>query len=315
MDDTVEGDIVQVVGDEVIYRASSLGSCIKALAAARQELEPWRGPLPEKIQAVFDRGHEAEDEAVEILGRVGRVSNRQRTVVVALSRRLKIVGHIDFLYEEGDWYGIVDAKRQNDEEWAKDSIRDSLFWHKYEWQFSSYIEALGLPMRVARINDAGDIKLEDVAPSYSRSDLLRRVLAVEALAATDLGRDQCEREDYPCPYFHLLHPEKQKIEYEDVEDTELADMALHYKRLGVELKPLQERHKKLRDGLISRVKEKALGGALGGAKGAALRETVSGIKVRVNIVNIRERVIPAGTQTRLTVDLPSEESASEEEGE
>lgn len=292
----MEGDIVVVSGEDVLYRASSLGSCTRALAAARQELEPYRGPLPSNIAGTFQLGHETEEVGVRWFEHRGwNVTGRQLEVTVQLTGRIRIVGHIDCLVSRGEPervdLTVVDVKRQNDEEWAKQSIVESWLWPKYKWQFSSYQVATGMPLAVQRVNDKGEVKLEVVEDLYGRVDLLRRVLEVEQLASSELKKLKCDRDDFPCPYWSVLHDRET---WEEREDTELADLALHYKRLGVEIDPLARRRAEIRAQLIKRVEGK-------------VRESTSGIRIRVTKYETKERVIPAGTNVRMTVTLPDEE--------
>jgi hypothetical protein len=288
----------------VEYSASALGSCIKALAAARQELEPYSGPLPKNIQKAFDRGNEAEDEGVKWFEDRGwTVMDRQGRVELPLTGKIMVVGHIDFMvFKAADKIGticVVDTKRQNDEEWAKESIRDSIFWHKYEWQFTIYSLATGVEFAVQRINDAGEVKLEMLSCPHTKAEVLARVLQVEAMAQRDLKGEECTSTDYPCPYWNTLHPDRggeEEEPWEEVEDTELADIALHYKRLDIEMAPMKERREELRKELLKRVDS-----------GRRIRESVSGITVRVTTSSVKEKHVPAGKMVRVYVELPPQE--------
>jgi hypothetical protein len=286
---------VVVEGDEVRYRASSLGSCTRALAAARQELEPFKGPLPERVAEVFERGHRDEEKGRKwFQDRGWKVWGEQKEAVVRLTGRLSIVGHIDFIIEDGEvGPTIVDVKSQSEEEFRKASIRDSAFWHKYEWQFSAYRVGLGMGMAVLRVCE-GDVKLEMLEDRWlkGKAELLGRVLEVERMAAGDLG--ECDRDDFPCPYFKLHDTKDVIVEVVEVVDSELRDLALHYVRLGVELEPLERRRKEIRLEIIRIVES------------GRVRERESGIEVRVTRSEVKERVVPAGSMVRLSVKLPEE---------
>lgn len=294
---------VVVDGEEVQYRASSLGSCTRALAAARQELDRYSGALPEAVAKTFARGHSDEERGIKwFIDRGWAVTDRQLRVQVTLTPRLRIVGHIDGVVHKPDVLPtIVDVKSQSEQEFAKPSIRDSAFWHKYVWQFSAYVNGLHMPIAVLRMCGE-DVKLEYVDTSWlkSKGELLGRVLQVEAIAATELKGVECDRDDFPCPYFHLLHPRTQET-WEEREDTRLADLALHYSRLGVEIEPLDKRRKEIRKELLELV---------GGDDGyGRVRETGSGIEIRVTTAAVKERVVPAGSMVRLGVRLPDASSA------
>ena len=286
---------VIVNGEEVQYRASSLGSCTRALAAARQELEPWRGSLPAKIAEVFERGHKAEEYGKAWFKERGwAVTDEQREVVVGVTGRISVVGHIDYIVSRhgGDVRPIlVDSKSQSEDEFAKPSIRDSTFWHKYKWQFSVYALGTGLAIAVQRIGPDGTVKLEVVGELYGEADVRARVLQVEAMARGDLKGVVCDKDDFPCPYWKLLHPATQ---WEEREDETLADLALHYKRLAVEIDPLVKRRAELREKLIEHMGE------------GKVEETISGIQVSVVKSTVKEKIVPEHYQTRVNVVLPKE---------
>jgi hypothetical protein len=294
----VEGAIVQIAGEDVTYRASSLGSCIRALAAGRQELEAYQGPLPKTIQETFDKGDRAEEQAFEwARDKAWVVVGQQQEVVLPLTKRLRVVGHVDGLYSTQNMpgTGVVEVKRQNDDEWAKDRIEDSWLWDKYCWQFSAYMLALETGLVCLRVNDKGDVKPQWFPePPKSKADILGRVLEVERVARLDLKTVECDRDDFPCPYFQLFHPRTEEV-WEEREDTKLADLALHYVRLGGEIEPLDKRRKELRGEILGIVGDQG-----------RVREMVSGITVRVTTSDVKERVIPAGKSTRVTVRLPDD---------
>lgn len=281
---------VVVTGEGVVYAASSLGSCTRALAAARQELEPYRGALPENIARTFALGHEAEEYGKKwFRDRGWTVGDEQKEVTLELTGRIKVVGHIDFTVDKrSSSLSVIDTKRQSDEEFAKQSIKDSWLWGKYEYQFNAYMLATGLFLTVQRVNDAGDVKLENLEPSLTKHDILRRVLDVEALAGVELKGRECDRQDFPCPYFRVLHD---KEDIREVEDADLANVAIHYNLLGIEIAELQDRRKILRGEILKRVEGK-------------VRDRETGIEVYVTKYDTKERVIPAGQGTRVSVRLP-----------
>lgn len=303
------GAAVQMIGEDVVYSASSLGHCTRALAAARQGLEKWTGELSEGLQATFNKGHKAEDIAAEKYESDGWSVSRQPTVRIPVTGKISVVGHPDFTLNKGTSWFVADAKRQNDKEWVKKTIQESMWWARYEWQFSVYMIGTGLHMIVIRVNDAGGIKTNFVAnPPKSRGDILRRVLEVESLARKDLKQVECDHNDYPCDYFHLLHPRKEK-EVEVVgekTDEELANLALHYKRLEGDIKPLRElekRQKELKAAIIKRVEVPGI-----------WKESGSGIIVRVTSSPTSQRVTPPGTMTRVTITLPNNGDDADDEG-
>src|SRR5487761_1974079 len=108
-------NIVQVLPTRIIYRASSLGSCRRALWAARNSYTPK--PFPESFQKIFARGHEIEDITKSILLEHGYVLiNNQYELHIDLGpvrtlRPVWILGHIDCdSSTTGDNYVLTEIK-------------------------------------------------------------------------------------------------------------------------------------------------------------------------------------------------------------
>lgn len=220
------------------------------------------------------------------------MTGRQMEVTIQLTGRIRVVGHIDFMVmrdgiEPVPWT-VVDVKRQNDEEWAKGSIKDSWLWEKYRYQFSVYSVATNMPFAVQRVNDKGEVKLEVVDGLYTRGEILGRVLEVEKLARTELD-GVCDKGEFPCPYFRFHKGEE--VPVVEVEDEELASLALHYKRLEGDVGALTERRGELRKRIMEKVTE------------GRVKDKDTGIEVWVTRYDTKERTVKAGTGVRVTVRL------------
>src|SRR5262249_23096922 len=76
----------------------------------------------------------------------------------------------------------------------------------------------------------GEIKVSHVdVPFYSVEDIRRRVLGIEAAAATGVLMADCTQ-SFPCPYFYL----HEEIDRELIDDEGVEILAREYKAAGVE---------------------------------------------------------------------------------
>lgn len=139
--------------EQVVYRASSLGSCDRAvlLTALGYAVQPdppgWRQVLDEgtiaesAIRTMWEeeRGHDVVDDQLTVELEIGEINGR----------RVIVRGHID-----GRWYdsdtevlgggGLWESKKFRASTYP-DFLRDGIEVHKnYPWQLSVYMHALGL---------------------------------------------------------------------------------------------------------------------------------------------------------------------------
>ncbi len=200
---------------KVIYRASALGRCTRALLAARQGVlaapPPAEFANPERT-GYFDRGLDAEETIVETLGNLGfNIHERQAEVRLEFGDAI-VLGHIDGLTEPGKTnYGDVGAqthlleiKHFGTSNWAKWRAGHFSAFPVYALQVSCYMHALGLPRLCMVIHNgntgAFDISLHGAAPR-ELWEIETIVTGVEQLykLAPPIGTVECTR-DYPCPY-------------------------------------------------------------------------------------------------------------------
>lgn len=246
----MEGGIVQVSPNRIVYRASAIGGCVKALLAARLEYEP--APVPEKTRGLFASGHEAEIRAKKKLaGRGEGLSREQMEVELVISKRVVIVGHLDGLRGRT----ICEIKSQSLEEWDKRK-RGERGWlrDRYDWQISSYMHALEMPAIIYWFNrDTGELDEEELLfPPISLKEIRARVLTIEKLAIAGVVDAPCVP-SFPCPYFYL-HDEDEE-EYGGEEAQVVRVLAESYVRSSREEKAAAERKAVVRDALIGRMGE------------------------------------------------------------
>lgn len=193
------------------YRASYLGSCMRALAAARMGYTPT--PPPEKLAKTFEAGHRAEDDCVEHLRSLGwNIYSQQRPcrMLMETSRGgVAIVGHIDGIGESpgAEEPVILEIKSQGASTWA--ASRDNELWDRYRWQASVYMHALRMPLtwvRWHRDNTAGQsprIEFETLRePPYTMEQIRERLDAVEEAASRAQLPTECSRQ-FGCAFYYL----------------------------------------------------------------------------------------------------------------
>jgi hypothetical protein len=295
----MDGAIVQVASDgRVVYRASALGGCIRALAAARQEYFLY--DAPEKMKGLYGRGVVAEDTAVEKLMQQGwGVWMRQREVMLPVTGLVSVVGHLDAIgkLQHTTLERVIEVKSCTDEEFGK-PYDEWRLWYKYSWQISVYMWALRLPCLLVQIHrDSGEITCWTInKPPYTEQEIRARVLMAEHLATQEISDIECERLEYPCPVFYT----HQKFIPEELDDSELAGLARGYESVRAREKRVKEQRKVIGDAIVKKVGEAEID--------KPRKVQAEGIRISVSKYKVKEVIIPAREQTRLTVTLPKETS-------
>ena len=181
----------------VVYRASSLGGCVRALALARQGFDPM--PTPAGMLEVFAAGNEAERQ----VWAKGIIQGRaQEYVELPISETIVVAGHLDAWTEER----VYEVKSQSEDEWKP--IEQSALWYRYRFQISCYMHATKLPLTVVRVmrRKDGTITFEErqdyTEAPVSLAEIRAKVFAVELLARRELGEVVCEKVEYPCPFYY-----------------------------------------------------------------------------------------------------------------
>jgi hypothetical protein len=216
--------------ERVEYRASALGGCDLALLAARLGYDVVPVKEGAKILEVFEAGKRIEDEVLDRIGLLSPITARQLEVVLPITKKIHVVGHIDGL-DTSDG-SLVEVKSQSQEEWDRFE-RDGWeggFFPKYKWQVSAYMNAVKQPLTLLRAlrdsdgNWTGRIEDDYIEePFYSVAEIRERVLKVEAAAATGVLNAVCTP-SYPCPYFYL----HEEIDRELIGDEGVDALAREY---------------------------------------------------------------------------------------
>jgi hypothetical protein len=270
--------IVTVTDDHVAYRASALGSCTRALVAARQGFEAV--PPFESALELFQAGH---DEEVRFTTK-WPLEKQQTEVVLSVTQKIQIVGHID-----GARGGrIVEIKSQSPDGWDKwthDIWTTDPLWQKYAWQVSIYMIAQGSGLELVRINrETGKaVSTFYEMPFHTRQEIVERVLLIEMLAAENGLPETCDKDDWICPY-RYTHPT-----LEPVDDPELEQDIVSYQATKERIEELKGKLSTHRADIERR---------LAGRKKVLL---VSGATVTFSEYETKEHVVKASKQARLTV--------------
>lgn len=249
MIDELERPSVYDDGELVVYRASAFGYCTRMLAMFRQGYEIV--PTPGKMLDVYAAGHEAERQAWA-KGWIRGIA--QHRVVLNVTNKIMITGHMDAWFVEG-W----EVKSQSEAEWKP--IRESPFWPQYQWQISCYMLATGKPLTVLRVLRDKDGNVSDRAeerfdePPRTLSEVRMRVFEVERLARSDLVSVDCERVQYPCPFFYT-HNKGSDDGVLSIDDDGMVRLAADYKRAAVEKLAVDGRLKTARAALVDYMGER-----------------------------------------------------------
>lgn len=270
---------------KVVYRASALGGCLVALAAARQGFEAK--PYPKQALEVFEAGNKAEEwffgeRAPEAFG-------RQEEVELAVTGRIVVRAHVDAY---GDCCGVeVKSQTAKDwETWTPDWFTSNPLWVKYAWQVSVMMLATGMEWDVVRVDREQwrDACWTVEKPFFTLDDVRARVFEAEALAREP--ELKCPAGEFFCayPYLHATND----AEVEVVEDAELEEVAASYAVAKVDLD--------VRSQAVKRLREKVLE-VLGERRKVRL---TTGRTVTRSDVEVPEHVVKASRQTRLSVRGP-----------
>lgn len=234
----------------IVYRASGLGGCKKALLAARlgyDEIYSGRGGKPQ----IFAEGELHENAVVDRMRLMGwEIADQQLEIVLQIRRYIvQVVGHIDGMarlhetvsYQPdqlGPWK-LLEIKSMGTKEYSK--FRE-LAWdtpgliQKYKWQISCYMYALateGMLFRPAILavknRDNGELWLENIdKPFFTFHEISARILEIEQWVKDGLGPEQlvCDVPNFFCPYSYLHEHDS---EYELISDRDMMNAAMAYK--------------------------------------------------------------------------------------
>lgn len=233
-------------------RASALGSCTKALIAGLMGYAPL--PVSDQMQAVYDRGHEHEEgNAFALVALGAEIRNEQREVSLTFGP-IQVVGHIDgevskYVSAVGDEWRLWESK--SPASWAKfEQAARTNVWtepliHRYGWQISCYMIALGMEAMVTCL-DGEEVKSFVIeVPPFSLEQIEARCMEIAEAVATQNLPVMCSQADYPCPVAYL----HETPEFE--EDEWLDELVKNYDFCSWQVKDLTEK----RDGIKQQIEQ------------------------------------------------------------
>ena len=219
-----------VYGEEgkFVYRASSCGSCIKALIAARMGMEPEA--RSDALERIAEEGNLHEGAVIAYLTNNGfLIEDRQNELEIALPSAV-IRGHCDGTATNNSGETLYDYLNRPIEQGRKflleiKSMGRSVFdrfldkgidddsFYRYAVQISLYMYKTKLPgMLVAKCRDDGRtvVVLYEKPPIEPRL-IIQRMIKVEFAAREGKLPDQCDRKDFFCSYRYLCDRPDSKL--------------------------------------------------------------------------------------------------------
>lgn len=184
----------------VVYRASSIGGCIRGLVAARQGIPA--SPRPTQIQEKMDESTRAEKVAIDDLrdNHGYEVASQQREVDFRPIEGVSWVvrGHIDGVAVIDNVGHVLEVKNLSENSWSTYHRRGmkalGQMGEKWLWQISSYMLATDMPAVLAvRNKSTGEFSIEVfTAPPVQGWEIRDRIAAVEFQFAQD-ELPECDR--------------------------------------------------------------------------------------------------------------------------
>lgn len=207
---------VQVLPDRINYRASSLGTCLRRLYAARTGHDAK--PPPPSLQAKFDEGHELEPVILKMLEDDGwALEGFQQKVELHVGinhedKQLYMVGHVDALGTPlgANHFLPVDVKAFAQSTFDKFFGEGIAAFPHYAWQQSAYCHGLGVDEFLLPIynKDTKELRIFLGTPTITYDDIVDRIFAIEQMAerGDNITTIACTA-DWGCPYSYL-HDDK-----------------------------------------------------------------------------------------------------------
>ena len=202
----------------VVYRASSLGMCDKAIVATALGFEPQS--KPEWFQEVLDEGTNAEPIiAAKYTEETGNeITDDQKQVKLEIMDGVWIYASIDGLVWDGGSPVLWESKKFRDSTWDG-ALRKGVEVNKnYPMQVSAMMHALSdeydtdveLDFTIGHMDTASGEIVEIfihrlIDPPVNRLAIRKRIAHLEKLVATgDLAGTACPLPlQYPCGFFHF----------------------------------------------------------------------------------------------------------------
>lgn len=209
-----------VPGYTHIIGSSSLGSCIKSQVAQFLGYEAL--PPSAAMQALYDRGHEHENEALIAMADDGwSIYNRQREDVIDCGDGWGVVVHYDAhggLPVYGERQSCIEVKSPSTWHSFERAVRTDNFADPYmsriSWQCSAQMVASGLECVVACVEDGRVLTFGIEVPPHSLAEIQGRVAEIRAWVAKGELPATCSSADWPCPVRYLHEPDE-RVELDD----------------------------------------------------------------------------------------------------
>lgn len=222
---------VYLEGNNVIYRASALGGCIRALWAARTGHE--RTAIPQVVKRGMDEGTDLEPVILNLLFEKynwtfadGSQSVLEMNVGAFNGKTLWVRGAVDEIGCPADPMVVgnsmqkhkpVDVKAFTNDDVEKYRDKGFAAFPRYAWQQSFYGLAYGTDSFYMPVFNKGTWAMEEwtLAPHgilFTRDQIAARVLEVEEHAMNGTMPDKCDG-NFACvyPYLHDQPAEKDTI--------------------------------------------------------------------------------------------------------
>ncbi len=219
-----------------VYRASSLGSCVRALVATRKGER--KNETPEMVQGWYDRGVVHENDclfamesagwnlqAASVLGWVE--DEGQPYFEIPIADDVVVTGHLDGLgFRDDEKTRVIEIKAPNAYQRVYDAAMtgdwSDPYVSKVAWQVSAYSVATGMEVVLACLDEGGVQTHIIEVPPYSLEDIRKRVLSVEFMVETGV-MPECNQRDFPCPFFpRVCSHQQDEVAFDPVLD-QMAD--------------------------------------------------------------------------------------------
>jgi hypothetical protein len=206
---------VYAEGDNIIYRASALGHCLRSLWAARSGMD--RRPIPEIIKRGMDEGTALEPIILDLLytkhGFSFGYQGQQFVVELNLGawngKTLWVRGSVDEIGGPPGYPEVpIDVKALPESDVTQLMVKGITAKPNYAWQTSCYIhgyrsEFMFMPIFHKGTWEIEEWSLEPIKPTYTIDQIRDRVLQVEEAFYAGTMPEQCNG-DFACvyPYLH-----------------------------------------------------------------------------------------------------------------
>lgn len=229
---------VYVEDGVVVYRASSVGNCLRSLVASRLGYEPM--PHPDWLLEKFAEGNVNEPIIMDMVREAGWYvyvdppEIGQLEVEMMVGSKVKIRGHLDGVgFKEGASPGddhVIEAKAFGEAFWNKYEKEGISAFPYYSAQLAIYMTAMDMPALfvVGLKDDDGivtKIRMDVIDTPPVTIGSVKAIVARAEKWAQQGELPPCSFKQYPCQFLYL-HEDEEEEEYE--EDLEMDLVASQY---------------------------------------------------------------------------------------